>query len=244
MSDKIHPPTPRRRKQARQQGRVARCKTVVTASLLLAVTMLLSWSGESLAQFLMTTLERGLREPSLSLDRGEAIRRIVQLVMAAATLLVPMLIATMLCAIGTNVLQTGLLWTPDRLRPSPERLSPAARLGELVSARSLGGFCVTTLKLIAIAATASAMLRSSFPEILRLGALPIDAMAAVLFGFLVRCCGWMGLTILAISALDYALAWWQVEQSLRMTEQEFREEMRDLENGSARYARSQAVAKV
>ncbi|MEL6105957.1 MAG: EscU/YscU/HrcU family type III secretion system export apparatus switch protein [Planctomycetota bacterium] len=244
MTDKIHPPTPRRRKQARERGRVAKCKTLVTASLLLAITMLLSWSGEGLAHFLMTTLERSLREPMLTLDDGEAVRRMAQLTLAAATLIVPILTAMMLFAIGANLIQTGLLWTPDRLSPSPERLSPAARLSELFSARSLGGFMVTLLKLFAIVATASVLVRSGFPEILRLGALPIDAMAGVLFGMLIRCCGWMGLTILAISTLDYALAWWQLEQSLRMTEQEFREEMRDLENGSVRYARSQAVAKV
>ena len=244
MSDRIHPPTPRKRKQARDQGRFAKSKTLVTAGVLLGFTALLSWWGESLARALMCSIEHGLGEPILTLDRGQAIRSIACVVFAAATLLLPMLVALMLLATGMNLLQTGLVWTPSRLRPSMERVSPVARLTDIFSPRSLGRFLTTALKLVAIAATAAALFRTCLPEIARLGEMPLEGLAAALFGLVLRCCGWMGMTVFAIAVLDYAIAWWQHEQSLRMTEQELREEMRDLEGGSVRYARSQTVSQV
>ncbi|MEO1528159.1 MAG: EscU/YscU/HrcU family type III secretion system export apparatus switch protein [Planctomycetota bacterium] len=244
MTDKIHPASPRQRKRAREQGRVAKSKTVVTAGILLAVTALLSWWGEHLGRGLMTMVERSFQEPILTLDRGEAFRVIAHAVFAAAMLTSPILIALVLVAIGFNLLQTGLLFTPSKLTPTPERLNPTARLLEMVSPRSIGETTITALKLFAIFATAGALVRSNLPQIGELGAMPMGPLASSLFNLVLRCCGWIGLTVLALAILDYAIAWWQVEQSLRMTEQEFREEMRDLEGGAARYARSHAVTKV
>ncbi|QDV46783.1 Flagellar biosynthetic protein FlhB [Stieleria neptunia] len=243
MSDKIHPPTPRRRKQAKEQGRAPRSGDVVSAGLLLATTGLLAWFGPELAQSLTVSLAETLGGPrELSLSRWESQRMIVKAFAAVGTLLLPLLVAMMICGIGLNLLQTGLLMTPSKLAPALDRISPAARLKSMTSARSLGRFAITLLKLIAVSAVAIGVVRSSLPTLIGVTQMPIAAIATTIFDTLIECCFWMGATLLALACVDYSLARWQHERDLMMTEQELREEMRDAQRAAPpATARTQAV---
>ncbi len=243
MSDKIHPPTPRRRKQAKEQGRAPRSGDVVSAGSLLATTGLLAWIGPGLVHSLTASLAETLGQPGeLSLSQWESQRMILKAFAAVGSLLLPLLVAMMICGIGLNLLQTGLLMTPSKLAPSLDRISPAARLKSITSARSLGRFAITLLKLIAVSAVAIGVVRSSLPTLIGVTQMPMAAIAATIFNTLIECCFWMGATLLALACVDYSLARWQHERDLMMTEQELREEMRDAQRSAPpATARTQAV---
>ena len=244
MSDKIHPPTPRRRKQAKEQGRAPRSGDVVSAGLLLATTGLLSWFGPNLADALMVLIGDALQQQAmLSIDRSQSYRMILKAFFTIGYMVLPMLIAMMMCGLGFNLVQTGWMMTPSKLVPSLDRISPGKRLKSIGSARSIGRFGITMLKLIAVIAVSMTVMRTSLPRLIRVTELPLAGIAAEIFQTLIDCCVWVGVTLLAFACVDYALAWWQHERDLMMTEQELREEMRDA--GGARQpvkpARSQAV---
>jgi flagellar biosynthesis protein FlhB len=132
---------------------------------------------------------------------------------------------------------------PNRLVPTADRLSPAKRLGESISIKSLGRFTIMVLKMLAILSVALIIFRNSLPEILRLVELQPAEIASRLFELSCRICLWTGSTLLVFSGLDYALAWWQHERDLMMTEQELRDELRDAEGAKqpVKTARSEAV---
>lgn len=243
MSEKIHPPTPRRRKQAKEQGRAPRSGDVVSAGLLLATTGMLSWFGPDLAEGMMGTMSDAFNSPPpLSLDRADSMRMILRLFATIGYLISPLLIAMMLCGVGLNVLQTGWMLTPAKLAPSLDHVSPTRRIQSITSARALGRFLITLLKLIAVIAVAISIARTSLPTLMTVSELPIKGIATTIFGMLIECCFWMGLTLTAFACVDYSLARWQHERDLMMTEQELREEMRDAQRASVPApARSQAV---
>lgn len=243
MSDKIHPPTPRRRQRAKEQGRAPRSSDVVSAGLLLATTAMLSWYGPSLGEGLMTSLSDALEQPlPLSIDRSELIRRIGTSIVSVGFMVLPMLIAMMLCGVGLNVMQTGLMMTPSKLAPSLNSISPGARFRSILSARAIGRFGITVLKLVAVVAVAISVVRTNIPTLIGISHLPMAAIATTIFDILVSGCLWMGTTLLAFASVDYALARWQHERELMMTEQELREEMRDAERAKPpASARSQAI---
>ncbi|WP_182866392.1 EscU/YscU/HrcU family type III secretion system export apparatus switch protein [Rhodopirellula sp. JC639] len=243
MSEKIHPPTPRRRKQAKEQGRAPRSSDVVSAGSLLVMTCLLSWFGPGLAQSLTASLTDSFSQPvALSMDTWESQRQILKAFAAAGTMLLPMLVAMLMCGVALNLLQTGVMMTPSKLAPSLDRISPGARLQSMTSARSLGRFAITLLKLIAVSAVAIGVVRYSLPALIGVTQLPMAAIATTIFDTLIGCCFWMGATLLALASVDYALARWQHERDLMMTEQELREEMRDAQRAApAASARTQAV---
>jgi flagellar biosynthetic protein FlhB len=242
MSEKIHPPTPRKRQQAKEQGRGPRSTAMVSSATLLAAALCLRWSGPALATGLMEALETALREPAVTLPGPlTATRQIGRLVWAAGGLLLPLLVTIGLAAVALQVAQTG--WRPQlsRLQPQAERLSPLARLRTLGSARALGGFGITVLKLTAVTAIAGTLLRTQVGELLSARGQPLAATGARLFGGMVELCLWVGGALTVFAMVDFAWAWWQFERELRMTEQELREEMRDTQSASARTARSREV---
>ncbi|KAA5544415.1 EscU/YscU/HrcU family type III secretion system export apparatus switch protein [Roseiconus nitratireducens] len=234
MSEKIHPPTPRRRQQAKEQGRVPRSGEMVAAGSLLATTGLLAWCGPALASEMMELIGQSMQQPRITLDTGDspidgAFRLIVRSVFALGLLVAPMCLAMMMCAVAFNLLQTGWAVTPRRLQPSLERLSPGRKAGELLSARTLAGFGILLLRLAALIATSVYLIRDCLPEIATLAQRPLPESAASVFHMMVRCCGWVGTTLLIFAVLDYALAWWHHERDLMMSEQELREELRNSE---------------
>ena len=112
----------------------------------------------------------------------------------------------------------------------------------ITSARSLGRFVITLLKLIAVSAVAVGVVRSSPEGIATSWIKTMAAIAATIFNTLIECCFWMGATLLALACVDYSLARWQHERDLMMTEQELRDEMRDAQRAAVpASARSQPV---
>ena len=246
MSDRIHPPTPRRRQRAREQGRAPRSSDVVSAGLLLATTALLSHLGPKLTEAMTAALGQTLQQPAvLSLDPSQAYQLIVKAMAAIAAMVLPMLVAMMMCGVGLNLLQTGAMMTPSKLAPSLDRISPLARMKSILSARSLGRFLITALKLVAVIAVSISVLRNQLPEMMGISGMPIDAIASTIFSSLVECCFWIGMTLLLFACVDYSLARWQHERDLMMTEQELRDEMRDAQRSRPpASARAQAVQRI
>ena len=247
MSDKIHPPTPRKRQRAKEQGRGPRSGEVVSAGLLLAATALLAWTGPTVVENLMTRMTRSLQQPVIRLtDPWQPYREIADRVVGVGWVLLPLLIMIPMCATTLSVLQSGLRVNASRLVPSPGRLSPATRLRSMFQPRSLGGFAILLLKLATLCAVFVFFVHETLPQILRLPGIPLPEIGPIIFDTLIDCCLWTGATLLAFASVDYAWSWWQFERELMMTEQELREEMRDQQRTQlpASASRSQPVQAV
>lgn len=244
MSDKIHPPTPRKRQQAKEQGRGPRSAEVVSSALLLSATGVLSWIGPSLVDHLLEGITNALRQPTVSWsDSWQPYRAIVRAILGAGLTLMPLAIVILGCGTGVHVLQNGFRIHAQKLVPSVERLSPLVRLQTMFRIRSLGGFAITLMKLLTLSTVFLFFMRETLPALLRLPGTPLESIGPTIFQAFLDCCWWTGATMLAFACVDYALSWWQFERDLMMTEQELREEIRDMQRAQvpATTARSQAV---
>jgi len=96
-------------------------------------------------------------------------------------------------------------------------------------------------KIAVIAAVALACVRNELPTILGLAGLGLLEIAVYLGQVLLWTSLKIGLALLVLAILDYGYQYWQHEQDLRMTPQEVREEMRNLEGDPQVVARRRAV---
>lgn len=243
MSEKIHPPTPRRRQEAKEQGRGPRSREMVSAATLLMMTFVLGRLGPDLGASLMGSLSNAMTaKPRLSTDIAESTGRIASTVLGIGYMTLPLLLSLVTCAVLIQSLQSGLRIHVAKLSPSAARIAPSKRLSEIVSADSLGRLVVMIIKLIAVSLVGFYLARSRLGDLMTLPGRSLAGIATQLFEILVGSCLWIGMTLLAVSLLDYALAWWNHERDLMMTEQELREEMRDAQRASnAGPARTKAV---
>jgi len=246
--DRIHPPTPRKRQQAKEQGRGPRSTELVTSGSLLFATAAVSWTGPSLAGQLINGLETALGRSVIQIgDPQQPFREILSTVVGVGALLLPVLVAMMVCGVTLQIIQSGLRMIPSRLAPSLDRISPATRIRRLFDLQSLSGFAITLLKLIALGAVFLYFVHAVLPQLLRLPGMSLQTIGPIIFDALTGVCLWASATMLVFACVDYALAWWRFERELRMTEQELREELRDMQRASTPPAASrtrsvQAVA--
>jgi flagellar biosynthetic protein FlhB len=224
------PATPRRLEQARAEGQVARSRELSTALLLLAAAGAALAAGPVFAGWLGGMLRRGLTlERAAALDSAAALEQAGGLALDAFTALLPVLALLAALALAAPLALGGWLFTTKPLEPDFSRLSPARWARQAWSLQGLAelGKALAKAALIAVAALALAWaLRERLALLLAMAPAAAIAEAARLAGFGLLAAG---LAMLAIAGFDVPVQLWRHHQSLRMSVEEMRREMKEAE---------------
>ena len=160
---------------------------------------------------------------------------------ALAIVLLPILGLMMLGGVLSSVLQVGFLWVPDRIAPDFSRLSPLAGLQRIFSLTGTMRLGFGLFKVLVVSVVAVAVLWRRWDEVLRASALDVPQLGQFLIDISLNTVLWVGLALVILAILDYALQRWKYEQDLRMTHQEVREEMKNLQGDPQIVARRRAI---
>lgn len=219
--------TPRRRQEAREQGRIARSNDLTAAVGLLLSLVLLRSFGQGIFDGLLDLVARiGHADNTSAEDLAPWV-----LAFCGATLrmTLPFLILLMvLTAVGAG-LQTGMLVTWKRLQPDLSKLSPMKGLHRIFSGESLTMLGLALLKLAVVGTVACTTITGQMDRLLTAGALTprgvLFAGIEVVDLLALR----LGVILLIIGLLDYFYQRWKLERSLKMTKQEVRDEMKRMD---------------
>lgn len=225
LSERIHPPTVRRRQLARQEGHVARSHDLATACLLLAGVGVLFWWGGDLVQFLGLLVRQQLGGQAwLSTDAQAAVGRCQTTLYGLGHAVLPILGLLVVAAALAHFGQIGWLFLPHKVTPDLARLHPGQGLQRIFSARSLIRLAFGLLKALVIVTIVAGSLWADRERLLGFGALAVGPLAAVLVRITLGTCVKVAGALLVLGVLDYAYQRWQLARDLRMTTQELREE--------------------
>jgi flagellar biosynthetic protein FlhB len=141
----------------------------------------------------------------------------------------PPIVLAWILAVAGSLVQTGLVFATDALTPNFSRLNPAQNLGKLFSVAGLSNLLKSLVPMAVILYLVAAMFSRDWGQVLQLvHAGPRHALAFIM-SRLYEISWKEGLVFLVWAAVDYALARFNYEKSLRMTQQEIREETKDVE---------------
>ena len=160
---------------------------------------------------------------------------------ALACCLLPIFAVLMFAGIAAHVLQGGFLFLPEKLAPDLTRLDPLQGFARLFSLTNLVRLLMGLLKMAVVAGVAYASLYGQREKILGLAAMTTPEIAAFLAQVLIWTGMKIALALLLLAVLDYGFQWWKHERDLRMTPQEVREELRNLEANPQMAARRKQV---
>ena len=240
--DKSQEPTPHRRQKAREEGSVARSQDLGSAVLLIAGTGALMATGGGLAEFLARYGKRQLGgEAWLSADPSFAVSEWNGMLREFAPPLLWIFGALMIAAIVVNLGQVGFLFLPSKVGMDLTRLDPLQALRRTFSAGNAVRLLFGVFKILVVVAVAALALSKELPTILGLAGLSLPEIARYLCQILLWTSLKIGLALLVLAILDYGFQYWRHERDLRMTPQEVREEMRNLEGDPQIVARRRAV---
>ena len=240
--DKSYDATPHRRQQAREQGQVAYSQDLASAALLVVgVVVLLSW-GSELVDVSARYLQQQLGEvPTLVVDETHFRGQGQWLLETFGWTLLPILSVMALAGALSTVLQIGLLFLPEKLQPDFSRVSLFAGVKRIVSLQGLVRLGFGLFKVVIVAAVAWAVVYARRSEVMNASELAIGDLAKLLGDVTLATALWIGAALLALALLDYGFQRWKHEQDLRMTHQEMREEMKNLQGDPQIIARRRAI---
>ncbi len=240
--DKSQEPTAHRRQEARKQGQVAKSQDLGSAALLILGLLFLLMLGGGLIEFIGQLCRRQLDSGAwLSADVDFVVGQWRWTTLAVGKQLLPLLLLLMLGGIAVNVLQIGFLFTPDKLMPDLTRLDPLKGLKRIFAMSNLVKLMFGIFKIILIAGVAFTSLYAHRDTILNLTNMPIPQIAVYMVDILFWTAMKIGVTLLILALLDYIYQKWKHEQDLKMTPQEVREEMKNIEGNPQIAARRRQV---
>lgn len=223
---KTEAPTQHHREEAREQGQVARSADLASSLMLLAGLAALWLGGEALASGLLDNTRSELVLFGHCTDlNAEQVQSLLATVFTKGLELVSLLLAMgFLVGLAGGVLQVGFQVTPQVLAINWERLSPVQGWTRLFSLTSGMRALMAVLKAAVVIVVTYCVLRSRLPEIASFQQLTLAATVAHSWKLILHLALAVAGTLGVLGAADYLWQWWRLEQSLRMSKQELKEE--------------------
>jgi flagellar biosynthetic protein FlhB len=234
--DKKHDPTPRRLEQAREKGQVAKSQDLAAAIVLLFAIILLMTIGKQTAADLFEYSCMIMSDPLLLIPENLEIDSLHQSVQSlfhetVIKFLKPLsffFLFLLLAAVISNIVQIGILWQPDKLNIDITRLDPIKGFGRIFSMQSVVRLLMGIVKIVICAAVAWYAVEGSIGEVLHLSENDTNQIVSFLIWTLLMVALKIAVALVIIALIDYMYQRWKHFQDMRMTDQEIRDEMKNM----------------
>jgi flagellar biosynthetic protein FlhB len=228
-SQRTEEPSSRKLSRARTRGQVVQSREINNWFMIGTALGLVAFGGPSIARTIGTALKRYLEAShALSVEGAlwPAVSGTLATVASALALPVGLLVVA---ALAGSLIQTGLLFAPEKLAPKLDNLSPAKGFSRMFSARGLMEFGKTLLKLAVVIAVVAMLMQ---PELIRLpltSGLDAGQMLAEIARLIARLGLGVFVALTFIAVLDYGFQRLSFFKSMRMSKQEVKEEFKQSE---------------
>lgn len=234
-SSKTEKPTPRRQKQAREQGQIARSRDLTGSLALATAVVAVGFTAKTFPSAWRGMLQRVLSEASTGdLQSAPLLSWTAALLLGVAA---PVLLSAWLSAALGAVSQGGLVFAPAALAPKLSRINPATRLKSLFSLPSLSRILRSIVPVSALLYLASVMLQRDWGLLLNSSHLGAEGITSFVLGRNFEFIWKSALVLLAWSVVDYFLERQHLAGELRMSRQELKDDYKESEGNPAIKAR-------
>jgi flagellar biosynthetic protein FlhB len=151
FQERTEKPTTRRRRKAREEGKVAKSMELNSAAILCLGFLSLYMMGPHLARQIMAVMSHTMANaPEIALSDPTFLKIFGDYMLKFFLILSPVFILMTLVAFGVNVVQVGFKITPKAMEPKFEKLNLVSGLKRLVSLRSLVQLVRDSIKLFIV----------------------------------------------------------------------------------------------
>jgi flagellar biosynthesis protein FlhB len=229
-ASKTEEPTSRKLDQAREKGDVVKTQDLPSltafAGAASALIVLGGWMSHNLAMGLMPFIEH---PDTIQLAGGGGVQVAQIALMAAVPFLAIVLGGAMVAGVAGHVIQTGLLWSPERLKFDYKKVSPIAGFGKLFGVDALMQFLKSLVKVVIVSVIAWLVIRPHWEQMLQLAATDPVGILPYALEILKHLAFAVGAFMLAIAGFDW---FWQRQRFMtrqRMTKEEVKEDYKQTE---------------
>ncbi len=231
MGEKTEDPTPKRKADARKEGKLPKSMDLTAALIMAGATLAIALFGVRILSGLALIMRRLVSPDTLAADLTGA--RVVPDVATSfehvVRIVLPVMIIMFVVAAIAQVSQVGLMLSAKTIQPKLSKLNPLAGAKRLFSLKSAVKGGMDVLKLAALAAVTIIVIRARFEELVALAALPLSVAIEAAARLMLEVAIWALLVLLLVGLLDLWYQRWQHTQDLRMTKHEVKDERKSAE---------------
>ncbi len=226
--EKTEQPTPKRLRDIRQKGQVAKSQDVASSLSVLAIALYLMVMGPDMLLALLDMAHAPIK--LLSLPFEEALPQAGAVVwQCSLRLLLPlmgMVLAVVLCA---NLAQVGVLFAPEAAKPKLENLNPGQWFKKVFSLKNAFELFKNILKVTVLTTAVYIIFSDYLPQLFRIPQSNIGAMWAMLGKASLDLILTSACIFCVLAALDYFFQKWQFTKQNMMSKEEIKREYKESE---------------
>jgi flagellar biosynthetic protein FlhB len=222
-SNKTEEATPKKREDARKKGQLARSKEL--PSLLATAGAVGALSLMSLGAVThWTVFYRNMLDTAATSDLESNGPILFWSAVEVLRWVVPILSAALVCSVSAGLAQGGINIAPEAMALKFERFNPASKIGQIFSISGLTNLLKSLLPFSAIAWVGEDCIRSHWGMLVRASSYSVRALAATVGSMAFEITWKAGLVLLTWAGVDYFLTWKKMQDDLKMSKEEIREE--------------------
>lgn len=242
FQEKSERATPRKRREARKEGQVAKSMELNGAAIICLGFASFYVLGPPLVgkvydlmQYVMANAVFIATSEELYINLFTQVGRNYLLIM------LPVFVVMVIIAAGINLVQVGFGASSKALGPKFSKINPLKGLKKLFSVRSLVHAVRDSLKLAVVGFVAYKVIDSEFNGFFLYPDMTTIQLATALGSLTISIALKIGASILILAIIDYVYQKYEYEKSIRMSKQEIREEMKDTDGSPQIKARIRQI---
>ncbi|MDG1704884.1 MAG: flagellar biosynthesis protein FlhB [Pseudomonadales bacterium] len=230
QDDKTEEPTARRLEKAKEDGQVLRSQDMTIAAVTVTVIAAMYLGGFWMGPRFVDTFTEALTIPSnYAFEANLALNRLSILALDSFVTVIPVFVLAIVAAIGSATALGGFVFSAKAFAPKASKLNPIKGMSRIFGLKALVELTKALLKFSLVAGIGGSYLYFNFDTIMSVGDMPIDRAIAqsvetVLLGALVAT-----VALVLIALIDVPYQRYEFIKKLKMTKQEIKDEMKDIE---------------
>jgi len=230
QEDKTEEPTARKLEKAREDGQVLRSQDLTTAIVTIGFIATLYFAASVVGPSFVEIFARSfIFERHQAFETNQMIVSLVSQVAEVGVLLVPALIAAVAFAILGAVALDGFIFSWKAVAPKASKINPISGIARIFGLRAIVELFKSLMKFSLVALFGGLYIYFNFESVMQLSrshlSMAIEGgLSTVITGALLT-----SLALLVIAAIDVPYQRFDFFKKLRMTKQEIKDEMKDIE---------------
>jgi flagellar biosynthetic protein FlhB len=228
--EKTEEPTSRKLEKAREEGQVARSTELPAASVTIAALGMLYLTGDTLIHKMAEAFVSGFNFDRKLVHSPNLLPAIFgHEVLESFILVAPLLLLTITIAIASSGATGGFLFSTKAIAPKGSKLNPLNGLKRMFGTKALVELVKALLKFGLVAGVVTWVLYDNVSTLNNIGKMAFEPAMAVAGELLAKSALIMACALILIAAIDVPFQRWEFMKSMRMSIQDIKDEMKDME---------------
>jgi flagellar biosynthetic protein FlhB len=228
--EKTEEPTSRKLEKAREEGQVARSTELPAASVTIAALGMLYLTGDTLIHKMAEAFVSGFNFDRKLVHSPNLLPAIFgHEVLESFILVAPLMLLTITIAIASSGATGGFLFSTKAIAPKGSKLNPLNGLKRMFGTKALVELVKALLKFALVAGVVTWVLYDNVSTLNNIGKMAFEPAMAVAGELLAKSALIMACALILIAAIDVPFQRWEFMKSMRMSIQDIKDEMKDME---------------